>query len=329
MQHWVLNKVKKSHSVRFFLLAWFVCTFVLGVPGTAGAKPPPVIAVLYPDVREPYRNVFLTILRGIEEGIKGGMVKSLVLKEGSDLSEITAWLEKERIEAVIALGKTGLIAAQTLLKTRRVVVGAVLITPDQNVHGIEGITLVPDPEVIIDYLKRLVPQVKRLTVIYNPKNNKWLIKRAEAAAKPKGLMLSALPAEDLRTAARLYHKALNTLDNKTEALWLLQDDATVDERAILPLILKQAWDRPLIVVSNNPTHVRRGALLSLYPDNIRMGRRLASMVLKGKQNSDLKDRGMVPLIDLHAAVNVRTAEHLGLNLKDRDVRDFELIFPSP
>lgn len=322
-------KAKKRCPGHVFLLPWLVCAFVLGVPRAAEAKPSPIIAVLYPDVREPYRNVFLTILRGIEEGVRGGTVKPLVLKEGGDLSELTFWLEKERIEAVIALGKTGLIAAQTLPKTWRVVVGAVLITPDQNVHGIEGITLVPDPEVIIDYLKRLVPQVKRLTVIYNPKNNKWLIKRAEAAAKPKGLMLNALPAGDLRTAARLYHEALTTLDNKTEALWLLQDDATVDERAILPLILKQAWDRPLIVVSNNPTHVRRGALLSLYPDNIRMGRSLASMVLKGKQNSGLKDRGMVPLTDLHAAVNVRTAEHLGLNLKDRDVRDFELIFPSP
>src|SRR5918999_3279663 len=112
-----------------FLLAWFVCTLVLGVPGTAGAKPSSVIAVLYPEVREPYRNVFLTILRGIEEALQGGTVKSFVLTEGGNLSELTVWLEKERIEAVIALGKTGLIAAQTLPKTWRGVAGAGALPP--------------------------------------------------------------------------------------------------------------------------------------------------------------------------------------------------------
>src|SRR5919106_6990422 len=139
-------KAKKRCPGHVFLLPWLICTFLLGVPGTAGAKPSPVIAVLYPDVREPYRNVFLTILRGIEEGVQGGTVKPFVLKEGGDLSEIRVWLEKERIEAVIALGKTGLIAAQTLLKTWRVVVGAGLFPAPPNLPGALGILTVSASE---------------------------------------------------------------------------------------------------------------------------------------------------------------------------------------
>ena len=44
---------------------------------------------------------------------------------------------------------------------------------------------------------------------------------------------------------------------------------------------------------------------------------------------NLKISGGLPLRDLLISVNVRTAEHLGLEITSRQKRAFDLVFPSP
>lgn len=300
---------------------------MFGVPGKAAAEPA-TVAVLYPEIREPYRSVFLNIVKGIEDAIKG-TVKQYVLTEGDSLSALKNGLDSEHVQVVIALGTSGLAAAQQLPDKLRIVVGAVLMPPTENVRGVTGITLAPDPEILFDRLKLLAPGVQRVTVVYSQQHNEWLIERARKAARTRALELNALPASDIRASAIIYREVLNKLEHASEAIWLPQDDATVDESAILPLILKEAWDRNLIVISSNAAHVKKGALMALYPDNVGLGRSLATLALNRTQIGGLKTSGMLPLRDLLVAVNVRTAEHLGLDLVRRGKQEFDLIFPAP
>jgi putative tryptophan/tyrosine transport system substrate-binding protein len=92
----------------------------------------------------------------------------------------------------------------------------------------------------------------------------------------------------------------------------------------LPLILKEAWDKNLTVFSSSPNHVKRGALFSLYPDNVAMGRRLAAMA---RNDAGAPKEAIVPLRDLQTAVNLRTADHLGLDLSRRDRSQYSLTYP--
>ena len=262
-------------------------SLVFGVPGGAAAEPA-TVAVLYPEIREPYRSVFLNIVKGVEDSIKG-TVKQYVLKEGDSLSELKNGLDSEHVQVVIALGTSALAAAQQLPDKLRIVVGAVLMPPTENVRGVTGITLAPDPEILFDRLKLLAPGVQRVTVVYSQQHNEWLIERAREAARTRALELNALPASDIRASAIIYREVLNKLEHASEAIWLPQDDATVDESAILPLILKEAWDRNLIVISSNAAHVKKGALMALYPDNVGLGRSLATLAINRTQIGGLKD----------------------------------------
>ena len=97
----------------------------------------------------------------------------------------------------------------------------------------------------------------------------------------------------------------------------------MDERAILPLTLRESWNRNIAVFSSNPSHVPRGVLFSLYPDNRAMGRTLAAMAVEEGNGA----ASIEPLGDLRVAVNLRTAEHLGLDLSSRQRREFDLVFP--
>lgn len=284
------------------------------------------VAVLYPELREPFRSVFMEIVGGIEAGLKTP-VKSYTLT--NDDSALKSQLAQERIQVAITLGRAGLLMARKLADTLPVVVGATFISPDAENRGLAGITLAPDPDALFDRLKKLAPDIKRVSVVYEPKSKTWEIDQARKAAKERGVTLNALPAEDLRSSAMLYRTVLDETRENGNAIWLLQDDAAMDERALLPLILKEAWDNNLVVFSSNPDHVRKGALFSLYPDNAGMGRSLAAMARTRLQGSSSKSADIEPLKDLLLAVNLRTAEHLGLRFDSQDRHQFDLVFPAP
>ncbi len=309
------------------ILAHLLFVSSLAYPVFAGAAPS--VAVIYPDVREPYKDVFMEIIRGIEAGL-GQSVKHYVLDGDDDRS--AALLERvhdDHVDVVISLGRAGLSATKQLAEVFPVVIGAVLISPGQETKGQTGITLTPDPEVFFERLKSIVPSAKEVTVIFDPRQKAWEIERARTAAKTQGLTLNAFPTEDLRLSAELYRKVLAQIKDGSIAIWLPQDNAAMDEQTLLPVVLQEAWEKNFVVFSGNLDHVRKGALFSLYPDNFGMGRSLATLALDRLKNGALSTSAINPLRDLLLAVNLRTAEHLGLRFASRDRQQFDLVFPSP
>jgi putative ABC transport system substrate-binding protein len=318
------NRSKRGGRAGIWLAALALFLGSAWTPGPAAETPP--VAVLYPDVREPYRSVFLNIVRGIEEGLKGS-ASQYALGEGDDLPALGTKLAREQVGAVIALGRVGLHAARKFPSEVPVVVGAVLMPPGPAASGLTGITLTPDPKVLFGWLQALVPAVKRVTVVYNRNRDESGIEQAREAARLRGVVLNALPADNIRAAAALYRDFLGQHRDGSDALWLPQEDSILDENALLPLILKEAWDSNLVVFSSNPEHVKKGALFSLFPDNRSLGRSLAELALArmdGRQPPTV-----LALKDLLIAVNARTAEHLGLRFTSQEKRKFDLIFPSP
>jgi len=93
-------------------------------------------------------------------------------------------------------------------------------------------------------------------------------------------------------------------------------------------VLKESWNRNVPVFSSSFLHVKKGALFALYPNNIELGRSLANAAL-ASVSGDSRWRGIFPLRDVHTAVNLRTASHIGLNLGYQQQRNFDFIFPEP
>lgn len=289
---------------------------------TAGA-----LAVVYPDIGEPYRSVFAKIIEGIEDGARLA-VRTYPIGPSQDPAELNGLLKKNGTKVVIALGRQGLKATSSLDTAIPVVVGGVLAIPEAENRGLMGISLTPDPALLFTRLKNLMPGVKRVVVIYNPQHNEWLIRIAREAAKTQGLELAAYEARDLASAARAYETAFATADARKDAIWLPQDATTVDENTILPLVLKESWNRNVPVFSSSFLHVKKGALFALYPNNLELGRTLASSAL-AVMSGDARRRGVLPLREVQTAVNLRTASHIGLTIGYQQQRSFDFIFPEP
>lgn len=293
-------------------------------PAAPVAEP---LAVLFPVVREPYRGIFQEIMRGIEDHDSRRMERIELARDFAP-AEIGEQLRSLGVRALITLGNRGLRAASTLAdQIPSIVVGAVLIRPEDPRAGFVGISLAPDPKILFQELRDLVPEVRQVTVVYSPDYSGWLVAMARDAAEELDINLVAHPVQDIRQAAAQYRDALECGENLSCALWVLQDPATVDDRAILPLILKKAWDNRLVVFSSSPGHVRKGVLFSLYPDNYALGQSLAALARRPVQERPAGSK-IEPLRNLRIAVNLRTAEHLGLQISTRAQRRFDMVFPS-
>ncbi len=294
-------------------------------PGSGGSGLASLV-VVYPDIGEPYRTVFTSIIEGIEE-IAKTHVRSIPIAANSDPAELNNQLKQSGTKVVIALGQQGWKASIGLDKDIAVVVGCVLKMPDGGNRTVMGISLTPDPAQLFGRLKSLQPSVKKVHVVYSAQANEWLIKVAREAARAQGLELVAHEARDLSGAAKLYESIFANATSGKDAVWLPNDSTTVDENTILPLVLQESWTRGVPIFSSNFAHVKKGALFALYPNNVELGRDLASVAL-GAIGPEADRRGFSLLQALNVAVNLRTASHVGISIASQQQRSFTSVFPE-
>ncbi|WP_439389705.1 ABC transporter substrate binding protein [Ideonella sp. YS5] len=291
------------------------------LPGEAGAG----LAVLYPDIGEPFRAVFASIVEGIREQARQPVPTFAVAGE-SPPSNLAEELRRREVRVVIALGRSGLKAAANLDRAIGVIAGCVIGAPEAQAQAYTVHSLAPDPALVFSQLRKMVPPVRRVFLVHDPQQNAWLARLSFEAAKAAGMELVAIEAEDSRRALRAYQEVFPAIDARRDALWLPQDPTTVEEGTLLPLVLQEAWQRNFAVCSSNVAHVRRGALFALYPDNPALGRSLAQSALDALAGRR-PPRGLVPLRDVLVAANHRTAAHLGIELDLRAQR-IEKLYPE-
>lgn len=285
------------------------------------------IAVLYPNVSEPVRSAFISMIHGIEERTRV-RVRSYAVDPRTDPAELNAQLKRSNTRVVIALGRQGLSAASNLDPGILVLVGGALLLSDAEIVNVNGISLTPDPAMLFVRLRSLLPEVKRVLVVYDPKKTEWLLRLAREAARGQGLELAAYEARDLAQAAQLYSTLIKGADSKRDALWLPHDTTTVEESTLLPLILKESWDSSVPIFSSNILHAKKGALFAMSPNNVELGKSLAASAL-GLMAGETRRRGVQPLRELHTAINMRTANHMGLSIGNQQQRTFDFIFSEP
>lgn len=284
-------------------------------------------AILYPDIREPFRGVFLNIIQGINDRLGKDAIMRTYVDDGRDTEDLRAWIADNDVRTVIALGSRGRFLRDELSGSASFVLGAIHMSPELDVERYQGISLSPDPALLLDKLKHLAPSIKTVHLVYHRERDHWMVDKALGPARRLGIEIHAVPVDRLQEAAEAYRTVLSIQKSATEALWLSQDSSVLDEQAVLPLILREAWERKLIVFSSNPAHVRRGALFGLYPDNFRMGRSLGEMANNITRSGAAKPQRMDLLKDLNLAFNVRTANHLGISYNREFLDSAQLVFP--
>jgi len=307
----------RRHLLGYSLCLCALQLFLLVSPAFSAEQ----VAVIYPEISSTYKEVFDKILAGIQT--QNGFTFHLYpLAKDFKINQLHDNLHTDRVAGVIALGKRGYLAAKKLPGDLPTVYGALPLVP----NGISGISLSADPQKLFQRLKILVPDAKRIFVVYSPNSNGWLMPLAEQAARNIGLDLQTFPADNLRDAMHQYRQLLQNIHGRENTIWLPLDQITANDDVVLPMLLREAWDKDLVICSSKPSQVQRGALFSMYPDNFGLGQDLAKLL--NRQLTNKIKASVKPLGKLQIAVNLRTAAHLDLSYNPNQQQEFNLTFPS-
>ncbi len=299
------------------ILSWWLWT------GPASADSP-AIAVIYPQLPDPYRTIFAEIVSGIHSGTQLE-VKEYTLNKQSQPGTLQEWLNTGRYGALIVLGQRALELVKAANPKVPIIAGAVKIVPAHN-PGVSAINLTAAPDRLFDLLQRLTPRTQRVHVIYDPAQQDWLIALGKQAAAERGLELVRHEAQDLHSIAQRYNELFASHPGPGDALWLPTED-NAGQEVLLTEVLEQLWRHGWPAFSSNPVLVKRGMLFALYPDNRTMGISLGKLATQ-RTTEHSEAVTVLPATDLLSAINLRTAEHLNLPIKAEQRQDFDLVFPE-
>ncbi|MEH6466426.1 MAG: ABC transporter substrate binding protein [Porticoccus sp.] len=311
-QHFSYRARRLSGSISLPAL-FFVILSLCGISATGQSAE---LLVMYPEVRAPFSKIFDDISAGAEEGFVGD-TSSVAIREGEEVGPL---LTRKKPDVVLALGKRSVSSLKASNKNVLTILGAV----SEEQYGYSGISMVPDPEVILDKLILLSPAVKQVHVVKKSSGMDVQLEGASEYLSKHGKTLNVHESEDIRQAATIYAELIEEA-NAGDSIWILQDGSYVNS-AIFSLLLDAAWSKSLVVFSSNPLHVKRGALFAVYPNNRDMGESLGKLANKAL-NNEVKP-GLQPLRDVSVAVNERTGNHLGLALTAEVKDSIDLLLPA-
>ena len=262
------------------------------------------LLVVYPSVKAPYDKIYQDIITGIVASYPG-ISKKLELTANGENNTLKEKIEQYQPKVLVTLGKHSLDKVRQLKPSIPIVAGAITKTKGR----ISGVSMTPDSAVVLAHLLTIAPFVKRVYVVTDT-SRKAQLESARTYLAAQGKSLQTAEVDSVQQAADKYLHIINQA-SASDAIWLMRG-ASLNDPSILMLILKAAWEKKIVVFSSNPTHVKRGALFSIYPDNEKMGSTLANIALQREQHHSKKNTGLVPLRSIHLIVNQRTSKHLGI-----------------
>lgn len=273
------------------------------------------LMVLYPEVREPYSKVYQDIIDGVKTTYNGS-VMATPLKDRQSEDAYRAAVNSSKPDMIIALGQNALNLASRIAPGVPTVMGATSAT---NLK-VAGVSMVPDPAVVITKLHQLDSELSTIHVVTNPADKQKLLQAALKHANSLNIKFIVHEVTSIKDAASVYRDLLLRL-GRHDSIWLMQDQA-LNDISLLSLILERAWERKIIVFSSNPADVKRGALFSVYPNNVALGARLAEITttydFSKESNHDIEF-----LREILIAGNERTLRHLGLTTANEAHRVFD------
>jgi len=262
------------------------------------------LLIVYPNVKAPYNKIYGDIIKGINESYRGKS-QECQLPANSGRKVLAEYITRYKPDVLLTLGKHSLNEVRQLPSALPVVAGA--ITKTEEV--VSGVSMSPDPEVILSHLLEMAPFVKRVYVVAD-RERQVELEGATAYLAKQDKALQIETAESVQEAANKYLKIIHQASAEN-AIWLMRS-ASLNDPSLLMLVLEAAWKKKIVVFSSNPSHVKRGALFSLYPDNVKMGRTLAKIAQQLERKLIPADAGLAPLRSVHLIVNKRTSQHLGI-----------------
>ena len=310
------NKMPRiTGSKLFALLTFFVCCIFL-CPLYASAEAS--VAIVVDSSLKPYAEA----LNGFKEEFKEDVDVFEISKYNA--SSLTKALAKGQYRVVTTIGADPLKSVSGL-KGVTVLTGMVvnpLSFSDIDHSNISGVTLTIPPAVSLRVLKKIVPSVKKVGIVYNPAQSSQLLREAMKDTNSLDIELVMRPVDTPNQAA----DAFKSIEDKVDAFLLIPDMVAINAVS-LDYVLLTAFRHKIPVVGFSPKYVKMGALLAVSFDEKDIGRQLADMAHRILEGESVKSVPLTHPRRFSIDVNGRTAENFGITIPAKAMKEVNIYKP--
>lgn len=274
--------------------------------GTLTAQARPRVVVVKSADLAPYAQV----TAGFSAEVKAD-VSDVLLEEGAEAAQkAMKKLAQETPALVLAIGPAAAVNARKQFSDVPVVF---VMVPYFQKYDLEssnttGIALTSDLTLELTALRALLPKVKRVGIVFDPRYSKAFIDEAAQLAQSRGLSLVGV---EIDNPTKL-DKALAGVKGRIDGL-VVVSDKTVGNAAVVERLLSFSRDEGLPVVGLAPAQVKQGALFALSPAPLSVGLqagRVANRIVVEKVDPGALAVATPEGVELH--VNLQVAKRLNL-----------------
>ncbi len=251
-------------------------------------------------------------------------VETVSLEHGPE-RQVARLVEARQPAAVYTLGSRATLFAKENLPKTPIVFSMVVNHAHLGVKessNVAGIALELPPEFEFSQFKMVAPNLRVVTVFYNPESSSDLLANAVNAAATIGITLKPVKISSTTELAAVFDAS--TAD--AQAVWLQPDPIVMNEAAFR--FLRQATMRTqkLLLASFSDKLARAGAAVALSVDLGSMGAQAAAMTaeLIGAKRSP-REMGVVPPIGGQLYVNTGVANAIHHVVPDDALPYFEAV----
>ena len=184
-----------------------------------------------------------------------------------------------------------------------------------------GVLLNHSVEVQLDYLHRILPDVKRAGVLFNPPENEQFVTKAQIPAQKMDIDLVVEPVNHPRDLP----KALRSIGNNAEMIWGIADHIVLAPETVQHLLVYSFRNRLPLSGLSEPW-VSAGALYALDRDYFDIGVQCGEMAVKSLQGVSLEKIPPSAPRKVLYVLNLKTAQHMKLDLSPGVIEGAHKVF---
>jgi len=264
-------------------------------------------------------NPYTEALQGFRSVCKAKS-SELVLSEMNG-EDVVGEIRRRKPDLILAIGMDALLKVRKIKETP--ILYLMVLHPGTVLRGemnITGVSMVLPPEKQLSLLHRFFPNVKKIGMVYCPRNSGHLVSRACHAAARMGLELKAFGtgrAED-------FPELLKSMKGNVDAYWMLPDSTVITPETVEYLLLFSMRNRiPIITFSEK--YLKMGALLSMEVNSFKMGKQAGEMALKILSGTSVSELKPLEAIDANPTLNFVIAEKMGITYRYEGVDSYGLV----
>ena len=303
-------------------LAIAVLTWVSHQPVSAGASAPQVAIVIGQD-----SPLYAEVLEGFRAYLAGVGVAATIdvynLKgHNGNAQDVLRRLKNDPPMMFFTIGP--LATQAVLMESGEIPVIASLTGHLDSVKkkgNLTGVGLEFSLETQFEVMRRIVPDLANIGVLFSPKENLEMVDLARSIAKKLGMTLVTKPIE----APREIPDALDSMANNVDLLWGVTDQVVLSPQTAEPILLF-SFRNTVPFVGLSASWVKAGSLYALERDYGDIGRQCGEVAVKVLNNTPPRTIPVAYPRKVRYTINLKTARHMKMELSQKVIEGASQVF---